>query len=144
QTGLGYEYGLLPFMADMRIPQGNYLIDGTFGLRLKGLPFTGGYYYSGSESVSGLNNHFNIHFDIYAYKQKQKEKFDKLKDEKIKALKRAIVEKENLIRELEEIKNSGQILAQSDQLLHDQSQNVLSDTFNSIPPISIDTNQLSN
>src|SRR5690606_36578927 len=94
QTGLGYEYGLLPFMADMRIPQGNYLIDGTFGLRLKGLPFTGGYYYSGSESVSGLNNHFNIHFDIYAYKQQQKEKFDKLKDEKIKALKRAIVEKE--------------------------------------------------
>lgn len=73
-VGLGYEYGFLPFLINATPPKGNFKTDGTFGIQLKTLPFSGSFYYSSLGTISGLNNHFTVRFDAQEFQRQMEEK----------------------------------------------------------------------
>lgn len=73
QLSLGYEYGLLPYLATAPPPQGNVLSEGMLGFSVKKLPFQAQYRYSQAGAASGLNNYFTIRFDAQRYRQQLKQ-----------------------------------------------------------------------
>jgi len=97
-VGLGYEYGLLPFLMQSDPPQDNVRLDGSINLSVKNIPVNGSFYYSSTGAVTGLNNYFHVRFDAERYKQELKEKasLEKLKNlaslEKLEEEKRKLLE----------------------------------------------------
>jgi len=81
---LGYEYGLMPFALNMKVPDGYFNSDGNIGIELSSLPFTLLYRYSNFQSISGMTNYFRISFDSQAYKSKIQSKVstDRAQEEK--------------------------------------------------------------
>ncbi len=83
---IGYEYGLLPFVVDAAPPQGNYYSSGNATATLFGIPIKASYYYSGMESINGLNNYFSLQFDAEAYRNQVKEKIQNEKENALNTL----------------------------------------------------------
>lgn len=98
---VGYEYGLLPFSIYPVPPEKNIKTDGEFGLKLSKLPLRISYYYSTMEVVSGINNHFTVHFDAQKYKQEQEQKLLDEKRKRSKKVDSLSLEKQNLETKLD-------------------------------------------
>ncbi len=86
QVGVGYEYGLLPFVSNAQPPQGNAFSNGVLGVCYKGVPLTFNYHYSSVGTISGLNNYARLRFDSQSYRKQLKEKLQNYKAEKIQQL----------------------------------------------------------
>lgn len=65
----GYEYGIIPFAANFRVPLGYYKTEGNGSIQLAKLPFNVSFFYSTLKNISGLNNYFRISFDAQKYKE---------------------------------------------------------------------------
>ena len=99
-VGLGYDYGLLPFISDAAPPQGNFVADGYLNVSIKNIPIGASYYYSSVGTISGLNNYFRFHFDAQKYKQELKEKLLKKKGAKLEQLKDVEGYKQKVLKQL--------------------------------------------
>jgi hypothetical protein len=71
-VSMGYDYGIIPFTTNMKIPEGFYSTTGTAGFKVLGFPIDVSFYYSTIKSVSGLNNYFKISYDVNQYKENLK------------------------------------------------------------------------
>lgn len=71
---LGYDYGVLPFASEFKVPLGYYHSEGQGQFNLGILPFNGSYCYSDIKNISGLNNYFRVSFDAQKFKQEYQEK----------------------------------------------------------------------
>jgi hypothetical protein len=65
----GYDYGIIPFAANISYPMGYYSSQGNVGFNLLGLPLNATYYYSSLKNIAGLNNYFRISFDAPRYNE---------------------------------------------------------------------------
>ncbi|MCW3071312.1 MAG: hypothetical protein JWO44_1202 [Bacteroidetes bacterium] len=70
----GYEYGVLPFVADGNFPSGGYKTEGRVSFLLMSVPLELMYYYTSIKNVVGLNNYFRISYDADRYKEQLSEK----------------------------------------------------------------------
>lgn len=80
-VGLGYEYGIIPFLQNQSVPSGYFKTDGNINIQYKSLPFTATFLYTNLKNVNGLNNYFRVSFDVQKYKSNLLERKNKLKDE---------------------------------------------------------------
>jgi hypothetical protein len=79
----GYDYGIIPFAANIKYPMGYFSTQGNVGASVLGIPLVATYYYSDLKNISGLNNYFRVSFDVSAYKQLTNIKsFEKLSEQK--------------------------------------------------------------
>lgn len=69
---MGYDFGVIPFTTNMKIPEGFYSTTGNAGFNVLSLPVNVSFYYSTIKSVSGLNNYFKISYDVNQYKENVK------------------------------------------------------------------------
>ncbi|MGQ0829860.1 MAG: hypothetical protein ACT4ON_15845 [Bacteroidota bacterium] len=75
-VSLGYEYGVLPFVAGNNYPSGGYKTEGRISFLLLNLPLELTYYYTSIKNVIGLNNYFRISYDANRYKDQLNQKMD--------------------------------------------------------------------
>lgn len=71
---LGYEYGILPYAMNAKVPSGNYKTEGEMEFSAFNFPLKLNFYYSDVRYNTGLSNHFSIKYDIEAYKQEMLKK----------------------------------------------------------------------
>jgi hypothetical protein len=77
---MGYDYGIIPFTTNMKMPDGFYKTEGNAGFEIFNFPINVTFYYSAMQSISGLNNYFKISYDVNKYKENLKDKVnDKVK-----------------------------------------------------------------
>jgi hypothetical protein len=67
--GLGYDYGVLPFVVANPNSPGYFKTEGQVQVTVKSLPFNSQFYYSSLKNISGLNNYFRVSFDAEQFKQ---------------------------------------------------------------------------
>lgn len=72
-VSLGYEYGVLPFVAGNNYPSGGLKTEGKVSLLVLKIPLELSYYYTNIKNVIGLNNYFRISYDANRYKEQLNE-----------------------------------------------------------------------
>jgi hypothetical protein len=81
----GYDYGVIPFAANIKYPMGYFSSQGNIGFSALGLPLVATYYYSDLKNISGLNNYFRVSFDASRYKNLTRNRtLEKVEEEKEK------------------------------------------------------------
>ncbi len=66
---VGYDYGLLPFLANVNPPQGNLNTTGSVDAGIFKVPVELAFNYSSVGTISGLNNYFTIRYDAQRYRE---------------------------------------------------------------------------
>lgn len=89
--GLGSDYGLLPILINPTPPNLNSTLQGSFGFKIKILPFKSTFLYSTSAISSGLNNYFRLEFDVQKFIQI-------LREEQMKQQQAIMAKKDSLLR----------------------------------------------
>lgn len=85
----GYEYGVLPFVADRKFPAGGYKTEGQVAFIALNIPLELSFYYTNIKNVIGLNNYFRISYDADRYKDQLSDKLNaksKISQDKISKL----------------------------------------------------------
>lgn len=106
---LGYEYGILPYVAPDKYPTGGFKTEGRFSVMAIGLPIEVSYRYSTVKSVIGINNYFRVSYDVNRYKEELEKKAaikDRLKKIQLDNLQ---LDKQNLAMKMENLKSLGNV-----------------------------------
>lgn len=106
-VGIGYEYGLLPFLMQADPPQDNIRADGSVNLSVKNIPLNASFYYSSTGTITGLNNYFHFQYDAERYKRELKEKASLEKLKKLGSLEQLEEEKRKLLEEIHVLDQAG-------------------------------------
>lgn len=72
-----YEYGLLPFYGNIEVPDQNIRGFGNARVAIKDIPLVLSFLYNSNPANVGVNNYFNVEFDIETYKQNQLDRINK-------------------------------------------------------------------
>lgn len=81
-----YEYGLLPFYGNIEVPDQNIRGFGNARVAIKDIPLVLSFLYNSNPANVGVNNYFNVEFDIETYKQNQLDRINKFKQFSIDSL----------------------------------------------------------
>lgn len=71
---LGYEYGVLPFVAGDNYPSGGFKTEGNVSFLVMKIPLELTYYYTNIKNIIGLNNYFRLSYDADRYKEQLSQK----------------------------------------------------------------------
>jgi hypothetical protein len=101
---IGYEYGVLPFVAGDNYPSGGFQTEGTVSFLLFGLPLEATYHYTTIKNVIGLNNYFRISYDSERYKEQLSKKLDIKNELTNKELDKLQLQQKTLLKKIEYLK----------------------------------------
>jgi hypothetical protein len=103
-VSVGYEYGILPYVAADNYPTGGFKSEGRLSLLLLSLPVEVTYRYSTVKSVIGINNYFRLSYDATRYKEELDKKIA-IKDQLKKAqLNKLQLDKQDMAMKMEYMK----------------------------------------
>ncbi|MBV6485481.1 MAG: hypothetical protein KFKLKKLM_02051 [Flavobacteriales bacterium] len=140
-VSVGYEYGFLPFSMLLSPPDKNMRTTGLINFEVKKLPFNASYYYSSLGYLSGINNHFNIKFDVTTFLQNLKEEILAIKIERSFKIDSLQLKKQDLSTNLDYYKSLQEKEINADKLREKQKDIQFPDTTISIPNDSIKKNK---
>lgn len=75
-VSVGYEYGVIPFVAGDNYPSGGFKTEGRVSVFLFKVPVEVSYNYSTIKNTIGLNNYYRFSFDATRYKEELSQKMD--------------------------------------------------------------------
>lgn len=139
EVSVGYEYGFLPFSMLLSPPDNNLRSTGLLNFQVKKLPFNASYYYSSLGYLSGINNHFNIKFDVNTYIQNLKEELLAVKIERSFKIDSLQFQKQGLSTKLDYYKSLQQKEINAEKLREKQKDIHLPDTAVTFPKDSLNT-----
>lgn len=140
-VSVGYEYGFLPFSMLLSPPDKNMRTTGLINFEVKKLPFNASYYYSSLGYLSGINNHFNIKFDVTTFLQNFKEEILALKIERSFKIDSLQLQKQDLSTKLDYNKSIQEKEINTDKLREKQKNIHLPDTSVNFTNDSIKSNK---
>lgn len=101
---IGYEYGVLPFVAGDNYPSGGFKTEGNVSFSLIGLPLDFTYYYTNIKNVVGLNNYFRLSYDSERYKDQLADKLDIKNQSSKQLLTKMLLDQKQMLKKMEYLK----------------------------------------
>lgn len=143
---VGYEYGVLPFVAGGNYPSGGFKTEGNVSFLLINIPLELTYYYTNIKNTIGLNNYFRISYDANRYKDQLAQKMSAKELTSKNQLDKLQLQQQQTAQRLEYLKfleqHPNYKLPKTDSLSTNINQPQIPSDSVAIPSLS--TNQLSN
>jgi hypothetical protein len=101
---VGYEYGILPFVADNTRPTGGFKSEGVISISAFSIPLDVIYFYTSIKNTVGLNNYFRVSYNADRYKDQMSKKLNDETNINYKKLDKLQLQQQKNLQKIEYLK----------------------------------------